>query len=143
MSISLPVFKMVFLFCLLFIFSEASYSISPLNPKLEQKNYEAIVYGKIVKKEVKKTGSSYITEYKLKVKKWLDVKPGINKTKFVIVKTLGAELPEKGIIIKASTAPDFIPINKYATFILVKNKLKQKDIFTIPRNGIIFESTKS
>lgn len=99
--------------------------------------YEAIVQGKIVKKEVKKIDRIYITEYKLKIKKWLFKKPDVEKSKYVTIKILGAELPEKGIVIKASTSPGYIPYKKEAVFLLEKTKGKNKNVYTITKDGVI------
>lgn len=111
---------------------------SPINNL--SKNYQAIVLGKITKQKVKKSGKTYITEYKLKVKKWLYKQSKVKQTKYLTIKVLGAELPEKGIVIKASTTPNFIPINKDAIFLLERNKLKQNDVFTLSKNGVIYKN---
>lgn len=103
------------------------------------KDYQAIVLGKITNKKVKKVGNTYITEYKLKTKKWLFKNLNIKETKYLTIKVLGAELPKKGIVIKASTTPNYIPIKKEAIFILQHNKLKEKDIFTLSRDGVIYK----
>ncbi len=101
------------------------------------KRYQAIVIGKIVKEKIEKHGSIYITEYKLKTKKWLFKKPYIEESKYITLRILGADIPEKGIIIKASTSPDYIPINKEAVFLLEKNKLRQSNVFTVSKDGIV------
>lgn len=101
----------------------------------EKKNYQAIVLGKITGSQVKKEGSFYITEYKLIPKKWLFKSPKIKESKLITVKILGADIPEKGIIIKASTSPDYIPIAKEAVFLL--ENTKKKGILTVSKNGII------
>lgn len=103
------------------------------------KDYQAIVLGKITNKKVKKVGNTYITEYKLKTKKWLFKNLNVKETKYITIKVLGAELPKKGIVIKASTTPSYIPIKKEAIFILKQNKLKEKDIFTLSRDGVIYK----
>ncbi len=102
-----------------------------------KKKYQAIVIGKIVKEKVEKHGSIYITEYKLKTKKWLFKKTDIEKSKYLTLRILGGNIPEKGIIIKVSTSPDYIPINKEAIFLLEKTKLRQNNIFTLSKDGIV------
>lgn len=119
------------------VFSE---SLTNLQPK----NYKAVVLGKITKKKVKKLGTYYYTEYKLKTEKWLFKSPGIKEGKNLKIKILGAELPEKGVVIKSSTAPDFVPVNKKAIFFIEEMKKKEKGVFTVSRNGIIYgEQLKS
>ena len=103
------------------------------------KDYQAVVLGKVTNKKVKKVGNTYITEYKLKTKKWLFKNSNVKETKYVTIKVLGAELPKKGIVIKASTTPSYIPIKKDAIFMLKQNKLKQKDIFTLSQDGVIYK----
>ena len=105
------------------------------------KNYQGIVLGKIIKTEITREDNFYITKYKLKVKKWLYKNPSIEKSKYLTVKILGAELAEKGIVIKASTSPDFISTNKDAIFFLESTKNKN-NIFTISRGGIIYKEKK-
>lgn len=100
--------------------------------------YEAIVLGQMLKKNVKKSGNYYITEYKLKPKEWLYKKPGVKKSNVITVKVLGADLPKRGLIIKASTSPDYIPMMKDAIFFLVKTKSEKDDVFTITKNGVIY-----
>ena len=106
---------------------------------LSANNYEAVILGKVVKKEVKNSKHVYLTEYKINVKKWLFKKEGIKEKKNITISVLGAELPEKGLVIKASTSPDFIPLNKQAIFLLEKTKLNQSDIFTVSKGGIILK----
>jgi hypothetical protein len=101
------------------------------------KDREAIVLGKITKKQVLKLNNYYVTEYKLKIKKWIYKKPYIENKKTVTLRILGADLPDKGITIKASTSPDYIPLNTDAIFVLHKTKLNQNNIFTLSRNSII------
>lgn len=101
-------------------------------------NCEAILLGRITNEKILLSRNSYLTEYKLKPKKWLFKKPYIKETKYVKLKVLGAVLPEKGIVIKSSCSPDYIPIKNDAIFILKKNKLKQKDTFTLGKNSIIY-----
>jgi len=107
------------------------------------KEYEAIVLGTMIKKKVKKSGNFYITEYKLKTKKWLFKNPLVKKSKYLTIKVLGAELPEKGIVIKASTTPNYIPMNKEAIFCLEKTKSKKDNVYTITKGGIISKKIKS
>lgn len=101
--------------------------------------YEAIVEGKITKQKVKKINGYYVTEYKLKPNKWLYKKPEVEKKRSLTLRVLGAELPKKGIVIKASTSPGFVPIQKEAIFLLEKTKQKHKNIFTVSNNGIIYK----
>ena len=102
-------------------------------------NYQAVVLGKVTKKEVKEVGNLYLTEYKIKTKKWLFKKPEVKEKKVITINVLGAELSEKGLVIRASTSPDFIPMKKDVIFLLEKTKLKQNDVFTISKNGIIYD----
>ena len=122
-------------FNLCFIFPSFSNTLS--NTWVEK--YQAIVLGKMVKKQIKKSGNSYITEYKLKTRRWLFKKPNIEKHKYLTIKVLGADLPEAGITIKASCSPDYIPMKKEAIFLLEHNKLKQKNVFTLSKDGVIYK----
>ena len=99
--------------------------------------YEAVVKGEIIKKEIKKIDRIYVTEYKLKTKKWLFKKHDIKEEKYLTIKVLGAELPKKGIVIKASTSPDYVPYKKEAVFLLEKTKSKNKNVYTITKGGVI------
>lgn len=130
--------KVLFLFILLLhcIFIPTAYATLDF----EYKNYQAVVLGKITDKKVKKSNHVYLTEYSLKPKKWLFKKPDVKITKNIKIKVLGAELPEAGIVIKSSTSPSYIPMNKEAIFLLEQNKLKQKDVFTLSKNGVIYEN---
>lgn len=101
------------------------------------KKCKAIVLGKIVSEKIKNNDNYYITEYKLKTKKWLFKANDVKERKYVKLKVLGASLPKKGIVIKSSCAPDYIPIKQDAIFILKQNKLKQKNVFTLSRESII------
>ena len=101
----------------------------------DTKKYQAIVFGEITNSKVVKSGNYYLTEYKLKSKKWLFKNPEVKESKYLTIKVLGAELPEKGIVIKASTTPDYIPIKKDAIFLL--ENTKKKDAFTVSKNGIL------
>ena len=99
--------------------------------------YQAIVFGEITDSKVVKSGNYYLTEYKLKSKKWLFKNPSLKKSKYLTIRVLGADLPEKGIVIKASTTPDYIPIRKNAIFLLENTKKKENNVFTISKNGIL------
>ena len=99
--------------------------------------YQAIVLGEITDSKVVKSGNYYLTEYKLKSKKWLFKNPSIKKSKYLTIRVLGADLPEKGIVIKASTTPDYIPIKKNAIFLLENTRRKETNVFTISKNGIL------
>lgn len=125
----------IMLVVLLFSSQQSAFSIQ------YYKKYEAVVEGKITNKKVKKINNYYITEYKLKPKKWIYKKPEVKKTNSLTIRILGAELPEKGIVIKSSVAPYYVPINKEATFLLEKTKSKQKNVFTLTNNGIIFKES--
>ena len=103
----------------------------------ERKKYQAIVLGKITESKVKHLGNYYITEYKLKPKEWLFKDSSVKRSNYLTIKILGAELPEKGIVIKASTTPDYIPIKKDAIFLLEDTKKKEKDVFTVSKNGVL------
>ena len=105
------------------------------------KRYEAIVQGKIISKKVKKIDNYYITEYKLKSKKWIYKKPEVEKRNLITIRILGAELLDKGIVIRPSFAPNYVPINKQAIFLLEKTKRKQKNIYTLSTDGIIFKES--
>ena len=129
-------FKIILFLCVLCILCPG-YSFSKTFPN---NHYMAIVSGKISKKEVKKSGNYYYTEYKLKPEKWLFKKPEIKQTKNLTVKILGADLPKKGLVIKASCAPDFVPFKEKAIFFLEETARKEKDVFTISKNGIIYGS---
>lgn len=135
LSILLAIF--CFNLCFVLCFAFPSFPSTFSNPAEEK--YQAIVLGKMVKKQIKKSGNSYITEYKLKTKKWLFKKPYIKKQKYLTIKILGAELLEAGITIKASCSPDYIPMKKEAMFLLEQNKLKQKNVFTLSKDGVIYK----
>ena len=101
--------------------------------------YEAIVSGKLTKSKVLKSGNLYLTEYKLKTTNWLFKQPSIKEKKIIKIKILGADLKKKGMVIKASISPDNIVLNKEAVFLL--NKTKKHNIYTIPKEGIIYKET--
>ena len=101
-------------------------------------SYQAIVLGKVTNYQIKKIGDFYITEYKLTPKKWIYKNCAVQEKKHLTVKILGAELPKKGLVIKSSTAPNFIPINKEAIFLLVNTKKKESNVFTLLPDGIIY-----
>ena len=134
--------KILLLFLAACPFLPLSANVSLLTTKFGN-NYEAVVLGKITNKKIKKIGGFYITEYKLKTKKWLFKKTNIKEAEFLTIKILGADLREKGIVIKASTSPDYIPMNKEAVFLLENTKKKQKNVFTLQKNGIIYVENKS
>ncbi len=102
-------------------------------------SYEAIVIGEMVDKDVKKRKNYYFTEYKLKTSEWLFKKAEVKKSKYVKIKILGADLPKKGIIIKLSTAPDYVPMKKPAIFLLERTKKHEKNVFTLSEGGIILD----
>ncbi len=111
------------------------YSKASLIP--DTKKYEAIVSGKLIKSKVTKSGNLYLTEYKLEITKWLFRKSYIEEKRIIKIKILGADLPEKGLIIKASISPDNIVLNKEAVFLL--NKTKKQNLYTIPKEGILYK----
>ena len=127
----LKLFLLVFAIC---SFNLNAYSkvISP------NKNYEGIVLGKIINKNVKKIGSVYLTEYKLKTKRWLYKKPNIRSKKYITIKILGADLPEKGISIKTSYSPEYIPENKEAIFLLEKTNTQKDSVYTLTKDGVVY-----
>ncbi len=100
--------------------------------------YPGIVLGRILEKKIVKSGVYYLTEYKLKVKEWLYTKDNIEKVEYITIKILGAEFPEKGIVMRASTAPRYIPIKKEALFFLEYNKVRKKNIYTLSNDGVIY-----
>lgn len=125
---------------ILFITDFKAYGSQPIYDPY--KKYQAIVVGKITRGKITKSGNLYITEYKLKTKKWLFKKANVKTTKYITLKVLGADLKKEGIIIKASTTPDHIPINKEAVFFLEQNKLKEDNVFTVSKGGIIIKSNE-
>ncbi len=126
-------------FSINFLFLTKVNSKEPLITHKE--NYEAIVLGRIIKSEVKNRGKYYLTEYKLVIKEWLYKKSSVQESKYITIRVLGADLPGKKIIIKASTTPDYIPMNKDTIFLLEPLKKKEKGVFTITKNGILPESS--
>ena len=130
------IYKIIFFLLLgnFLLYSQASGKI--INDS-EKEKYQAIVLGKITESKVKNVGNYYITEYRLKPKKWLFKNPSVKKSNYLTIKILGAELREKGIVIKASTAPDYVPIKKDTIFLLENTKRKENNIFTISKNGIL------
>lgn len=113
----------------------ASQNLSAEIKSLEKKS-EGIVLGKIISKAVKKKNGLYFTEYKLKVKEWLYKKNQIKNNNHITLRLLGAELKDKGIVIKASNTPGYIPIKKEAIFVLQRTNFK--DIYTLAKNGVIY-----
>ena len=128
--------KSVFICLLLILINSCAATALANNLHEDLKSKEAIVLGKIIKKQIIKLNNYYITEYKLKIKKWIYKKPYIANSKTVTIRVLGADLPDKGITIKASTSPDYVPFNTDTIFILNKTKQKYKDIFTLSKNSI-------
>lgn len=135
-------FKIVVVGIVYLIIFNLSYALSQAEVKdtkniINYNDYQAVVVGKMTKKNVKKSGNYYITEYKLKVKEWLFKQPNIKEAKNLTIKILGAEFLERGIVIKSSTSPDFIPMYTDTIFLLQNNKKPKKNTFTIPKNGVI------
>ena len=108
----------------------------PISNELTNR-YQAIVLGEMVKKKVKKVGNFYLTEYKLKTKKWLLKQSNVKEAKYLKIKILGAELPKRGIVIRVSSSPTYVPMKKDAIFFLENNKKRKKNTYTISRDGII------
>lgn len=129
--------KSVFIWLIFILINSCTATVLANSLHKNLKNKEAIVLGKITKKQIIKLNNYYITEYKLKIKKWIYKKPYIANSKTVTIRVLGADLPDKGITIKASTSPDYVPFNTDTIFILNKTKQKYKDIFTLSRNSIL------
>ncbi|GEM_PF-4403715 len=129
--------KSVFIWLLLILINSRASTALANSLHEDLKNKEAIVLGKITKKQIIKLNNYYITEYKLKIKNWIYKKPYIANSKTVTLRVLGADLPDKGITIKASTSPDHVPFNTDTIFILNKTKQKYKDIFTLSKNSIL------
>ncbi len=126
--------KLIPLALIVFCFS-SSPALSKTNNSFEKKKYQAIILGKITDSKIKKEGNFYVTEYNLIPHKWFFKSPKVKKSKLITIKILGAELPEKGIIIKASTSPLHVPIDQEAVFLL--EGTRENEILTISRNGII------
>ena len=127
--------KIIFILSFCFLFSFKAQSKEALLQHKEK--YQAIVLGEITESTVKKKETYYITEYKLKIKDWLFKRPLIQETNLITIRVLGADIPEKGIVIKASTTPDYIPLKRNAIFLLENLRKKEKNIFTITQNGIL------
>ena len=131
----------ILILCLLVLYFNSELHFTAYSKSLAfntNKNYQAIVLGEIVKKETKKIGNFWITIYKLKTKKWFYKNLETEKSKYVTIKILGADLPERGIVIKSSVSPSYIPINKDAVFLLEENSKKQKDVFSLSNDGVIY-----
>ena len=126
---------LILLFSFLFLLKAQSKEI--LAPNTEK--YEAIVSGTLINSKVLKSGNLYLTEYRLKTTKWLFKKSNIKEKKIIKIKILGADLPRKGILIKASISPDNIVLNKEAIFLL--NKTKKQNVYTVPKEGILYKET--
>ncbi|MBI3309358.1 MAG: hypothetical protein HYZ79_08310 [Candidatus Melainabacteria bacterium] len=107
------------------------------SPNNSFEKYKAVVIGQLVKKAVKEKKGFYYTEYKLLPKKWIYKKSSVKKSNLLTIRIPGGELPKKGIVIKASTSPSYIPLKQDAVFFLEGTTTKQSDIFTITKDGII------
>lgn len=127
-----------FLFVVL-IFSELYFTH---NAFAEVKNvtnkYKAIILGEMKNIKIKKAQGYYFTEYKLKPKNWLFRNPSVKASKSIKIKIFGADLKNKGLVIKSSSSPDYVPMNEEAIFFLEGTARKEKDAFTITRGGIIY-----
>ena len=133
-------FQILILILLVVFFNFASKSLAYSKSLTfdTSKNYQAIVLGEIIKKETEKIGNFWITKYKLKTRKWFYKNSKTEKSKYITIKILGADLPERGIVIKSSVSPRYIPVNKDAVFLLEENSRKQKDVFSLSNNGVIY-----
>ena len=97
-------FQILILILLVVFFNFASKSLAYSKSLTfdTSKNYQAIVLGEIIKKETEKIGNFWITKYKLKTRKWFYKNSKTEKSKYITIKILGADLPERGIVIKSS-----------------------------------------
>ncbi|OGI20931.1 MAG: hypothetical protein A3B68_01825 [Candidatus Melainabacteria bacterium RIFCSPHIGHO2_02_FULL_34_12] len=139
-QIAINAIKFNLVFSLMFFLMPGCLASSTNSPiQTINKNIHAIVSGRIINKKVVKSGNLYLTEYRLKIKNWLFKKNNIKTSKYITLKVLGADLEKEGIIIKASTSPDFIPMHKDAIFLLTQNKKTQKNVFTLSKNSIIYD----
>lgn len=128
---------LLFLITLLFKSSFLSAFSNPIT-NLNNENYQAIVLGNLVKKKVFKRGKFYLTQYKFKPEKWIYKKEGVKKKKYLKVNVFGADLEKEGLLIKASTTPDYMPLNEDVILFLENTMAKKKNLYTISKDGIIY-----
>lgn len=129
--------KLVFLLIGLVVFIISSSLLSFANNTNPSKKYTAIIVGRAVKKKIKKVNSFYFTEYELQAKKWIYKNDPSQETANIKVKILGAELPQKGIVITSSISPGNIPMDKDMIFLLENTKKKQKNVYTVTEGGVL------
>ena len=127
---------------LLYILQITNISFANILENRNVKKYPGIILGKVVNKKVVKSNGYYLTEYKVKVLNWLYFQKNIEKAKNITIKILGADLSEKGIAMKVSTAPSYIPYKKDAIFFLEYNKLRRKNVYTLSTDGVVFGKNK-
>lgn len=124
---------------LFLIFNEIYFSTNSLaESQITISRYKAIVLGEMKNKKIKKSGGYYYTEYKLKPKNWLFRNPSVKASKNIKIKIFGADLKNKGLVIKSSSSPDYVPMNEEAIFFLEGTARREKDAFTITKGGIIY-----
>lgn len=129
----------IFLLLITLIFELSNLSTySKTLTNLNNGNYKAIVFGNLIKKKVFKSGNFYLTQYKFKPKKWLYKMEGVKEEKYLKVNVIGADLEKEGLLIKASTTPDYMPLNEDVILFLEETLSKKKNLFTVSRNGIIY-----
>lgn len=128
------------LLLLITLFLDSSYlkTYSKSLTNLNNKNYEAIVLGNLIEKKILKRGNFYLTQYKFKPEKWIYKKEGMKKEKYLKVNVFGADLEKEGLLIKASTTPDYMPLNEDVILFLENTLAKKKNLFTISKDGIIY-----
>lgn len=128
------------LLLLITLFFESTFLASYPNILTNRNNskYDAIVLGSLIKKKVFKSGNFYLTQYKFKPEKWIYKKEEVKKKKYLKVNVFGADLEKEGLLIKASTTPDYIPMNEDVVLFLEKTLAKKKNLYTISKDGIVY-----
>jgi hypothetical protein len=128
----------ILLLLIILLFDSSFLKTFPNNlTNLNNRNYEAIVLGNLIKKKVFKRGDFYLTQYKFKPKKWFYKKEKVAQKKYLKINVFGADLEKEGLLIKASTTPDHMPLNEDVILFLEETMSKKKNLFTISRDGII------
>lgn len=132
--------NVIILLLLITLLFESSFLNSYSKPltNLNNGNYEAIVLGNLIKKKILKRGNFYLTQYKFKPEKWIYKKEGVKKEKYLKVNVFGADLEKEGLLIKASTTPDYMPLNEDVILFLENTLANKKNLFTISKDGIIY-----
>lgn len=139
MSTNNKKFISILLLLITLIFESSFLKTYPKNlTNLNNSNYEAVVLGNLIKKKVIKKGNYYLTQYKFKPKKWLYKKRRVKKKKYLKVIVFGADLEKEGLLIKASTTPDYMPLNEDVVLFLEETMAKKKNLFTISKDGIVY-----